>query len=459
MFGRLAPWNLALACILAHSVWADNPDQWQLESLRLKSGVDLQGVVLFNFRGQVDFAEIRRPAGKPMYSVVRTFRSEDIAKIESLPASQHRELVEQFKSFKQRLQVEAIQADQVQLATIEVEGRTLHRYVGPWFTLLSTADAETTRRCVAPVERLFLAYRHLWPPKVHPQAPLIIELWGSFDAYRRQLKAWDLELDSPAFFSPSHNRIVAGCELDAFSRQLGAVKGEHQRQLQTLNRLDADLPKTLSALADQLKEAGFSEEEIAGEIRQRRAAWKQELNAVRARVHETDRRNEAKFGEVTRKMFRRLAHEAWHAYLENYICPREQHRVPSWLNEGLAQVFETGQLEGEIYRIDAPDPERLAALQAELQQNPLPLSEVISADEQVFLLGHGGAKSHQHYLYAWGLAWHLAMTENRLAGDTLDRYLADDEPSPLLRFERLTGRRLPEFEKQWRKAMLAFTRR
>lgn len=456
MFRRVA--LFALAGILPLALQAQGPDQGQLESLKLKTGIELQGVVLFDFRGQVDFAEIRRPAGKPMYSVVRTFRSSEIEQLHKLPEVAHRQLLKQFKSFKQRLQVEAVQVEQVQLATLEWEGRTLHRYEGPWFTLLSTADAQTTRRCVAPVERLFLAYRQLWPPKTHPQTPLTIELWGSFDAYRRQLKAWDLELNSPAFFSPQHNRIVAGCELDTFSRQLSSVKTEHQQQLQTLNRLDGELPKTLARLSEELKQAGFSEEEIASEIRQRRAAWKQEATAVRSRIHEMDRRNEAKFNEVTRKMFRRLAHEAWHAYLENYVCPREQHRVPSWLNEGLAQVFETGQLEGESYRIDAPDAERLAALQAELASNPLPLEQVLAADEQAFLLGHGGGKSQQHYLYAWGLAWHLAIAENRLGGETLDRYLADDEQSPVMRFERLVGGKLSEFERQWRKAMLALPR-
>jgi hypothetical protein len=451
MFSRLGP--IALAIVAGIALGADGPDDWHLEALKLKTGVELQGVVLFDFRGQVDFAEIRRPAGKPMYSVVRTFRSQEIESLRRLPDKEHQRLLEQFKSFKQRLHLEALQAEQVQLTTQEVEGRTLHRYEGPWFILLSTADAETTRRCVPPVERLFLAYRQLWPPKVQPQTPLIIELWGSFDAYRRQLKNWNLDLEGPAFFSPQHNRIVAGCELDAFSRQLNAVKGEHQQQLQTLNRLDGELPATLARLSEDLKQAGFSDDEIAAEIRQRRAAWKQELNAVRSRVHEMDRRNEAKFLEVTRKMFRRLAHEAWHAYLENYVCPREQHRVPSWLNEGLAQVFETGQLEGETYRIDAPDAERLAALQAELTSARLPLEQVITADEQVFLQGHGGGKSRQHYLYAWGLVWYLAITENRLGGETLDRYLADDE-EPLARFERLTGRKLPEFERQWRKAIL-----
>lgn len=458
MIGRL----LALV-FLGLGVWlssacAQGPESWRLESLQLKSGAELSGIVLFDFRGQVDFAEIRRPAGKPMYSVVRTFRRADIEKLERLPDQEHRQLLEQFKSFKQRLQIEELQAEQLHLAAVEIEGQAWHRYEGRWFTLMSTADAETTRRCIVPIERLFLAYRQIWPAKTTPQSPLTIEIWGSFDAYRRQLRALDLTLDSPAIFSPLHNRITAGCELDAFTRRLGEAKADHQQQLALLNRLDTDLPKTLATLSEELRKAGFSEEEIASEMRQRRANWKQELTTVRSRLHETDRRNEAKFSELTRKMFRRLAHEAWHAYLENYVCPREQQRIPSWLNEGLAQVFETGQLEGDGYRLDAPDEERLAALQHELQTAPLPLAEVLQADEQSFLLGHGGAKSQRHYLFAWGLAWRLAMAENRLGGETLDRYLADDRTPPVARFEKLVGQKLPEFEQSWRQAMLALKR-
>ena len=44
-------------------------------------------------------------------------------------------------------------------------------------------------------------------------------------------------------------------------------------------------------------------------------------------------------------MFRRLAHEAFHAYLETYVYPRQAYDVPRWLNEGLAQTFEAGLLE------------------------------------------------------------------------------------------------------------------
>ena len=62
-------------------------------------------------------------------------------------------------------------------------------------------------------------------------------------------------------------------------------------------------------------------------------------------------------------MFVRLFHEAFHAYLENYVYPQTDHDVPRWLNEGLAQVFEGGQLESGSLRLDAPDTARLKLLQ------------------------------------------------------------------------------------------------
>ena len=44
-------------------------------------------------------------------------------------------------------------------------------------------------------------------------------------------------------------------------------------------------------------------------------------------------------------MFRRLYHEAFHAYLDNYVYESPGYEIPTWLNEGLAQVFAAGLLE------------------------------------------------------------------------------------------------------------------
>jgi len=63
---------------------------------------------------------------------------------------------------------------------------------------------------------------------------------------------------------------------------------------------------------------------------------------------------------IPQRAFALLNHEAFHAYLANFVVSGESRRVPRWLNEGLAQVCESGVWEGETFRIDSPDKPALA---------------------------------------------------------------------------------------------------
>ena len=82
--------------------------------------------------------------------------------------------------------------------------------------------------------------------------------------------------------------------------------------------------------------------------------------------------------------------------------------MPHWLNEGLAQIFEAGQVEADSLRIDAPDRTRLTQLQDDLQsERPLTIQEVLLADEQEFL-NPASNRSAQRSLCtpgAWRIIW------------------------------------------------------
>jgi hypothetical protein len=137
--------------------------------------------------------------------------------------------------------------------------------------------------------------------------------------------------------------------------------------------------------------------------------------------------------------------------------------VPRWLNEGLAQVFESVQLDGEVLRIDAADPDRLRELRADGAR--LPLATLLNTRDQEFLAGEllgsrGGAAVQRTYLYSWALAYYLAFQEYRLTGAAMEEYVAPQlAPSdPLARFERLVDMPLDEFEQRFRRAMLNLKR-
>lgn len=449
-------------CILPHAGSAQPPADvssgaWQFETLTLKSGTEYRGLIQSQNDEEIEFAEIVQPPGKPMYGVIRGIPRDQVAKIDRLDDAGHAQLAARFNRFRNRAVIEAGRMEQVTLTEESRDGAAVRLYDGPWFQLSSTTDGERTRQCVVRIEQIFRAYRTLLPPRAIKPQPLTVVLYGSLDDYRGRLRGLDLSLDNAAFYSARQRTILAGSDLNLFAERLAQVRREHDEIKRTYVRLDGEYAKTLSSLSNELKAGGFTADEAAAEIRLRKAAWKAEMEEVLAANAQRQRTNEQKFADVTRQMFARLYHEAFHAYLDTYVYPHDRHHVPRWLNEGLAQVFETGQLDGDSLRIDAPDRQRLERLQEDLAAQPLRLAQLLTAQEREFLGPHGDTSSQRHYLYAWGVAYYLAFQENLLATKRLDEYVAPaaEQLDPIARFERLANQPLPQFEERWRAAMSA----
>ena len=405
---------------------------------------------------ELDFAEIAQRPGKPTFAIVRGIDAGQVAKTELLPAAEHAELERKFHEYRHKALIEAGRMEEVKLAMLEADGHSYQSYGGSWFTLLSTADEESTRRCVVRMEQIFRAYRTLLPPRQKEKQELTIYLYSSLDEYRQRLRGLDLNLNAPAIYSARHHQILAGGELAHYAVRLAEVRREMADLEKRYDKLDKEFATSLARLSDDLRAKGFGKDEITDELQLRKTDWKNEKAAVMARVHEQDRRNLARFSEVTREMFARLYHESFHAYLDSYVYPQTTHHVPAWLHEGLAQVFEGGQLEGDSLRIDAPDRERLQLLLADLNSgDPLPLARLLVAEEQTFAGDHGGRASERHYLYAWGLSYYLVTERNLLGSKDLDEFVSPQSAnlSPTARLEKLVHQPLGKFEAQWREKL------
>jgi hypothetical protein len=452
---------LLLAIAPAHA--ADPPvspsGRWKLETVVLKSGKEHHGLMQARREKEIDFAEIVQRPGKPTFAIIRGIDAAQVAKTELLPPAEHAELVKKFHDYRHKALIEAGQMDAVKLAPLELDGHSYQSYQGSWFTLLSTADEESTRRCVVRMEQIFRAYRTLLPPRMdkqREQQELTIYLYSSLDEYRQRLRALDLNLDAPAIYSARQHQILAGGELAHYATRLAEVRKEMADLEKQYDKLDKDFAVSLARLSDELRTKGFSKDEITQELQLRKTDWKNERTAVMARMHEQDRRNLARFSEITREMFARLYHEAFHAYLDSYVYPQGSHHVPTWLHEGLAQVFEGGQLEGDSLRIDAPDRDRLKRLLADLNSgDPLPLARLLVAEEPTFAGDHGGRASERHYLYAWGLSYYLVTEKNLLGSSALDEFVSPQSAalSPTARLEKLVHQPLGTFESQWREKL------
>ena len=427
-------------------------DQWQFETVQREDGTVHQGLILAEGEEEIELVEIVRLPGKPMFAVIRPVHRDQIIAIQRLEQPQRERLIERIDRFRRRARIEAGRMEDIDLQH-ETDGMSERWiYDGPWFRLESTADHEMTRRSIVRIEQIFRAYRQILPPRVQPSGRLLIELFGTMEDYRRRVHQSDLEIAHPAFYSSSENRILAGSDLNAYAQRLARVREHHAQVRREYRALHQGFPAKLSLVLDELRRNGYSEEEVELESRLRRSVWQREYETALARIETVERQNQARFTEVTRQMFALLYHEAFHAYVQNYVYPNPQQPLPRWLNEGLAQIFETAQLDGDTLRIDAPDSHRLRPLQQDLRgPHPLTIAEVLQAPDDCFL-DHA---AQRHYLYAWGLAYYLTYEGNLLEGQRLDQYVSNPENfGPVARFTRMTGTSPSSFETTWREVMM-----
>jgi hypothetical protein len=433
-------------------------DGWPLEELQTVDGRKYRGLIRAEVGGEIEMVEVVRPKNKPMFLVIRPIEAKSVVAQKRLPEDQRRKLRDRVDAFRSRSVIEAGRMENVQLAPAEASGRDVLRYRGPWFTLDSTADDETTRRSIVRVEQIFRAYRQLLPPRVRPQRELRVLLFGSLDEYRQYLGEHKLEITNPAFFAERTNVIVAGSDLTEYSKRLTQAREQHRQVREQLAAIDAELEPRLADLRKRLQSQRVAKDKIDDELNARRAAWKTEYNATLKQLGAYERRNDARFAEVTEQMFRRLYHEGLHAYLENCVYPHAEHDVPIWLNEGLAQIFQSGQLDGDALRIDAPLETALTALQDDLKSEaPLRLDELLLAGRRDFLAGpEADGRAEKLYAHAWGIAYYLTFNEGLLRSGALDEFVSPQGAmaGPLHQFERLTGTPLTDFEPRWRAEML-----
>jgi hypothetical protein len=154
-----------------------------------------------------------------------------------------------------------------------------------------------------------------------------------------------------------------------------------------------------------------------------------------------------------KRLFERLYHEAFHAYLSCAVVDPREGEIPLWLNEGLAQIFEAAVFEIGELRIGHADKTRLDSVKLALNQNTLPsIKDLLTSQPALFLVYHPSEKetSQRMYFASWALAFNLAFKQKVLGKQVLDDYAKalKNGGNPIACFEKLTGKPLQDFEKE-----------
>lgn len=427
-----------------------------------RDGRELQGFVATETPQAVIFVQIVQPPGRPTYGIEQKIGREEIASLTEVPASERLEMKNWYRRLRRQVKIDAGRADEVRLKAFAAEGREMRRYVGQKFVLESAAEESLVRRVVVRLEQTFAALEALLPAKSAADSPplLTVRLFDARQEYDEFLTGLGLRLDNPAFYSAERRFLAVGSDLKRLAAEL-AVAEETTRQLRNdVSRLKSDLPQRLAQERRRLLAAKASPVQAERTLQELRNKLRGEITALSRRVDAAERKNNAVFDDATSRLFHALRHEALHAWLELHAYPDERYAIPRWLHEGLAQVLEAGVMEDGALRLDAPHAEALAALKADLRASPLPLSEVLRGDPELFLVFHkGGVESaRRHYAYAWGLAHYLAYERRLMNSDALEGYVrrpqhlsgSASRDDSVARFEEFVGGSLAEFEREWR---------
>ncbi len=318
----------------------------------------LRGLIVSENIDSVDFMEIRRPPGRRMFLIMQwRYPQAKIEQVVRLPEAQRQQLeqlIRDFRSAEVPPPVEMTRAGEGDTATWHCEIPTLlPTDVGAAGRLIvdSTAEEQTTRQSILRIEQIFAAYAEILPPRrARPAAALQINLFGAMQPYHDFLGRQGLRIENPAVYVPSKNLLAAGSELSAYAEQLKDVRRRHADLRKEYKDLADQMPGLLVQFRKDLATGGYSKDEQSKFARAAENRWKKQQDELEQQIHSAEQRNLEEFNRVTQRMFVRLFHEAFHAYLENYVYPQADHDVPRWLNEGLAQVFEGGQLESGCRR-------------------------------------------------------------------------------------------------------------
>jgi hypothetical protein len=432
--------------------------EWPLERVVLTDGKTYQGLVESESPSNIEFVEVHRPHGKPMFLVVRPIDRKSIDTWERLPPDGQQQLRGRLEKYKNRARIEGRRMEDLTLSATRQDGQLRFEYQGSWFSLKSTADEPMTRRAIVRLEQIFAAYRQLLPPRWASAGKLQIRIFGGSDQYREALGEMGLEIRNPAVFLSDRRLILAGSDMNRFDAELVQINRQHRQVKREFDALVAETPARLKQLNEELRKNDVPAGERQKVVLAEQKKWEEQRKAAKKKMAALERKNFAKFNEVAGRMFTRLAHEAFHAYLET-VYPRQVYDVPRWLNEGLAQTFEAGLLESDTLRIDTPNWVALSQLQSDLRSaQPLELSELLTAGSDPFLSAHSAAAevASRFYYYSWGLAYYLAFEQGVLGSAEFKAYLnpaAASKPA-VERFEKLVGEPLGPFQQRWRQAML-----
>jgi hypothetical protein len=432
---------IALALVLPAAEPRTPVSEWKFEVLHQKNGRILKGLVLKETADAIEFQAVLQAPGRPTHTVFTRFSPEEVARIDRLGGRDRETLAARLKALDPGGEGEKRWMRELELKRVPwgQDGKQALSYPSDHFVLISDAREDIVRRAAVRLEQIYGAYARFLPPRRSSADPTTIRLVQSLAEYRAMMRGEGRDLLNPAFYDPAGNRIVCASDLERLGDQLQRAEEHHRQVLEDLKHQEAELRR----LYDGKVPAGLMAP----------------IQKTRKQVHDAEVGNRIKFDKETPRLFQLLYHEAFHAYLANFVYSPAEAEVPRWLNEGLAQIFETAIVEAGELRVGHADAERLARVKTAVRRGELTrLTDLLRSGPRQFLVVHASDQrgSDRAYLTSWALAFYLTFHERLLGTPRLDAYVhaLKRGADPLVEFQRLVGKPLPQFEKEFHQYLL-----
>jgi len=433
--------------ILALVLWcflsiARADEEWQFDLLRLKNGTTFPGMLLEENGNTIKFRCVRRSPGSPTVVITTSFNRHEIDRIEKLDAKNREILDGRLKALDPTGKGESTRMEYLELEAVlwlkDGDPPGL-RYGSEHFVLISNAREDIVRRAAVRLEQIYAAFGRYLPPRRQNGKPTTIYLVRSLDEYQVLLTNQGRNIFHPALYDAQRNQILCASDLQRLGDELEHVRKKHRQILDQLKDNEADLNRLYK-----------------GKIP---AAIREPIQNKRQEIYNANVKNDGLFKEATRHLFQTLYHEAFHAYLVNFVYPPEDGEAPRWLNEGLAQIFETAIVEAGELRAGHADPERLGRLKAIGRKGEfLALGELLESGPKNFLVNHTSDLkiSDRYYLHSWALAFYLTFDCRLLGTPGMDQYIQSLKrgTDPSEAFQKLVGMPLGRFEKEFHRYVL-----
>jgi hypothetical protein len=429
---------------------APGSDEWKYDVVYRKKAEPFKGLVIEQTKEYVVIRDVTRKPGAPTLVFTVQVNANQIERVELLEPKERELLSKRLDAIKEERELLASrlkalepggkgeltsgEALDLQKTDWVIEGKPKAlAYESGRFRLVSNASEQVVQLAAIQLEDVYAAYARTLPPRVTAEKPTTIILTQSMADYQTLLRGQGHNLLNPAYYDSAKNQIVCASDLQRLYDELERTRQHHEKLRAELKDREADLLKVYK---------GKIPAELAGPIED-----------ARQKIKATEERNEEGFKQARRRLFQRLYHEAFHAYLATYVYPASECEVPRWLNEGLAQIFESAIVEAGELRMGHADKEHYAALRTALTKGTLlSPADLLRSGPKQFLVAHAAEQqaADRYYLASWALAHYLTFERKVLGTKAMDEYVKALKrgADPLEAFSDLVGQPLAAFEKE-----------